>query len=747
MSDLTPAKNEIATGMATKEDLSVILAAEKRRIENDLIYLGANVLGYVDMIAPFHKEVADLLQDQTKLKKLFLLPRKHLKTTEITITGSIQKILKNPDVRILIVNAVWENARRMLSEIKTQVEKNDVLVDIYGYFPGDRWTNDYITIRQRKKIVKEATITTAGLEKTETSGHYDIIILDDLVTPENITSRDQIDKVIDAYKYYLDLIEEDGEIWVLGTRYDFADLYGWLLKFHKESFQDAIMVRKALERGLPIFPQKFTAEGLLQKRKDQGEAHFSCNPGYAPVLMTDFTERQIKDIKVGDEVIGWDQGFWQRRAGFKKRKLVKSRVMAIGSRQAKIVKVTTKAGRMIYCTPDHNWYMGSQGRHSGEGNGKNEFRPARIGGKLCFVWRYEQSNIDNKWLAGIFDGEGSCSGKNVITIAQSKTHNPEVCKAIDDALKQNKFKFGYNEKNGVYWINGGFAEKARFLTQVNPIRKNTIISTLLGQKDFIKDRDEIISIEDAGEEEVYSMQTETGNYIIWGYCSKNCQYFNEPIAEEDQLFKPEDLRYYTDAEMDELLPKLDLYLAVDPAISTEKGACYTSYVIVGKDFRNLWYVIEAWQVRQKPNETIDDIFKYVVAFPNLKKVGVEEVAYQEALRHFIRDEMNRRELYFNIEPLRPKLRTKGERIRGLQPRFRNHSIFISPKHIELEYQLLHYPKAEFCDIIDALAYQLDLMPSSGAEKVIEDDRISPGKLLAKLQAGRRQNQLGVDCVR
>ena len=487
--------------LPTMNDYAVLLAKEKIEIEKDLLYLGVKILNYPDMTAPFHKDVADLVQDHTKLKKLFMLPRKHLKTTEITITGSIQKILKNPNIRILIVNAVWEKARSMLTEIKTHLEKNQVLNEIYGSFVGDRWTADYITIKQRKKIVKEATITTAGLEKAETSAHYDLIILDDLVTPENITSREQIDKVIEAYKYYLDLIEEDGEIWVLGTRYDFMDLYGWLLKYHQDSFKEAIMVRKALEHGKPIFPQKFTTEGLLQKRKDQGEAHFSC------------------------------------------------------------------------------------------------------------------------------------------------------------------------------------------------------------------------------------------------------QYFNEPIAEEDQLFKPEDLRFYTDAEMHELLPHLDLYLTIDPATSTKKKSCFTAYLLMGKDYRNLWYIIEAMQVRQKPNETIDTIFDFVTGYPNLKLIGIEEVAYQEALRHFLTDEMRRRDQYFNVVPLKPKMRSKEERIKGLQPRIRTHSVFMSAQHTELEYQFLHYPKCEFIDLLDALAYQLDLAPAIPADKPNEDDRIGPENSLSRLQYLKHHSQLGVESVR
>src|SRR5581483_3442950 len=45
-------------------------------------------------------------------------------------------------------------------------------------------------------------------------------------------------------------------------------------------------------------------------------------------------------------------------------------------------------------------------------------------------------------------------------------------------------------------------------------------------------QDRVIAIEEEGPGEVVSMQTETGNYVVWGFASKNCRllYITHPIV-------------------------------------------------------------------------------------------------------------------------------------------------------------------------------------------------------------------------
>lgn len=216
--------------MEAKKEKGIHLLRNK--CESDLKFLCTQLLGMTDWQDPLHSELAAELAHPNP-QKLILMPRGHLKSSICTVGWSIQQVLKNPNVRILITNAVWDKARDFLRQITGYLTDKSILPDIYSPFDGPRskFTQDEITIAQRTKgTVKEATITTAGIERALTGGHYDIIIHDDLVEENNIGTKDQINKVIRFYENSLDLLDPGGKIVVIGTRWAVGDLYGHLME-------------------------------------------------------------------------------------------------------------------------------------------------------------------------------------------------------------------------------------------------------------------------------------------------------------------------------------------------------------------------------------------------------------------------------------------------------------------------------------------------------------------------------------
>jgi hypothetical protein len=210
------------------------LEAVKKACKEDLKFLCVNVLGFSDWDI-IHDQMRDYLKNAGR-QKLILIPRGHLKSSIVTVGYAIQRILKNPDIRILITNATWDNSRKFLGQISEMMTGKSLLTDIFGSFKGDgRWTLEELTVAQRVKATKEPTISTAGIEKSLTSQHYDLIIHDDLVNRENITTREQKEKVLSFYKDSLSLLDPGGEMSVIGTRWATDDLYGHLLENDLES--------------------------------------------------------------------------------------------------------------------------------------------------------------------------------------------------------------------------------------------------------------------------------------------------------------------------------------------------------------------------------------------------------------------------------------------------------------------------------------------------------------------------------
>jgi hypothetical protein len=74
--------------------------------------------------------------------------------------------------------------------------------------------------------------------------------------------------------------------------------------------------------------------------------------------------------------------------------------------------------------------------------------------------------------------------------------------------------------------------------------------------------------------------------------------------------------------------------------------------------------------------------------------GVESIAYQASLIHYMRQEMFRRKVFFEIEPISHKQR-KDERVEGtLQPRYANGFIRHQRHFPDLETMLLDWPNGK-----------------------------------------------------
>lgn len=192
---------------------------------------------------------------------------------------------------------------------------------------------------------------------------------------------------------------------------------------------------------------------------------------------------------------------------------------------------------------------------------------------------------------------------------------------------------------------------------------------------------------------------EQGSYIF------SSQYMLNPIDDSNAMFKKANIQYY-----DKLPPLIERYILIDLAISEKETADYTVILTAGIDKDKRIYVIEYDRAHYKPREIIDGIFNMYERHRrhNVRAVGIETVAYQKAMLYFIKDEMRRRGIYMPLKELKAD-RDKIRRIGALQPLFENGDVFIKREHRELEHELLEFPFSQHDDIVDALAYILQLL--------------------------------------
>ena len=173
---------------------------QSRKYGRDLYLFNTEVLDVATLgeLAPFHKELCDFATSEGKRKKLILVPRSHLKSTLVTVGYSLQRIVTNPNVRILIANATYDMATTFLSQIKRHLRFNEKLKNIYGDLSqnADRWSENMLTVVSDQSYAKkEATVTAYGIGGNLVSQHYDLIIMDDVVNRDFINTPEQIQEL------------------------------------------------------------------------------------------------------------------------------------------------------------------------------------------------------------------------------------------------------------------------------------------------------------------------------------------------------------------------------------------------------------------------------------------------------------------------------------------------------------------------------------------------------------------------
>ena len=202
----------------------------RRLCRTNLKFLCVELLGMDKWDDVLHDDLQNFLE-KSGTHKLILVPRGHLKSSIVTVGWTIQQILINPNESILIRNAVWDLSREFLKQIANYLQ-SPTLTSIFGTFclPNSTWTKEIIEIAQKTDMVdRQPTITTAGLETALTGRHFKTIIDDDLVGQQNVTTKEQIQKVIQVYNDSENLLNPGGHHIIIGTRWANRDLYGHLL--------------------------------------------------------------------------------------------------------------------------------------------------------------------------------------------------------------------------------------------------------------------------------------------------------------------------------------------------------------------------------------------------------------------------------------------------------------------------------------------------------------------------------------
>lgn len=216
------------------------------------------------------------------------------KSTAGTIVRAIAYHLDNPNWRILLVSDTQTAAERLLREIRTILQTNRDLIDMFGRFFGadrysdlGRYRDSYATTLLRTDpTISEATFTCLGVGGQAASMHFEVIILDDLVTIRNSRTKKQRDNLTEWHgSTMLGCALETTKTHYVGTRYypndqyqvldqgrideDAGVLFGATLKI-------PALVVGADGQETSNYPERFTTAHLQKRRRKMGRYHFNA---------------------------------------------------------------------------------------------------------------------------------------------------------------------------------------------------------------------------------------------------------------------------------------------------------------------------------------------------------------------------------------------------------------------------------------------------------------------------------------
>lgn len=272
---------------------------DKRESKKSLFYFGKFILGYDLYINP-HRDICDFVQSCGE-SGLLLLPRGSFKTTIVSQIYPLWLLINNPNIRILLDSEVLRNSERNLGVIKRTLQGHQRFIQLFGdMVQPNTWTNSEITIKGRTNLaLKESTINTSSVDTVEVGPHYDVIIPDDLHSEKNSKTKDQIDHVYEHFRLLFSLLEPDGIMRLIGTRWADLDVYGRIIENHKEF---KIVTKKAIQDdGTLFFPARLSHKVLDRIRKAEGPDMFSAQYQNDPVPVGEAANFHRHNFKYGTD--------------------------------------------------------------------------------------------------------------------------------------------------------------------------------------------------------------------------------------------------------------------------------------------------------------------------------------------------------------------------------------------------------------------------------------------------------------
>ncbi len=342
-------------------------------------------------------------------------------------------------------------------------------------------------------------------------------------------SDDALRSMFKAFKREFPKLRDDAKHTVHGTN------YGMGARLMSDMYEMPEREAKRLQ-GLyfDLFPkvrawQRSVLDRASRECKLRNPFGYCVTPDMK-VLTAELLWKSAGDLTVEDRLLAFDE---YAPEGRRARQYRFSEVLQAQPADVETVEVELSNGDRVVTTPDHKWLAVRYPDSKYEWIQSQQLKQGQRVTKALNTWQ----TLDDReagWLAGIFDGEGSLSytgiGESAGMLALAQ--NPGiVLETIKRLLTQ--FGFSYKESGRIneccksLTVNGGLANRLRFLGSVRPIRLLAkALQSSFGEVQSIEDV-RVVNVAPCGVRAVTILTTSTQTFFADGYAMHNCMPFWE----------------------------------------------------------------------------------------------------------------------------------------------------------------------------------------------------------------------------
>lgn len=266
-------------------------------------------------------------------KAAAFIPRGFRKSTHFTHGGDTWDLIRDPDERILIANAVDGKALEFLHQLQRNFDRNELLAYLYPEYvtKGGKINDKEIILPNRTRNYVEPSARAIGMTGAAEGGHYSCISIDDLIGLDSLNQERSASVMMETAKRWMNTnlsalrVDATSRIGLAATRYALDDCYeqvyqsvkavvGWT----KGDLQPTaggewtVYYRLVVEDGRYLRPDVMDAEGLASLlKKDYWAAMTQYFNSPAQSGLTEFNNESPRFAKlVWDEA---DGQYWLRK--------------------------------------------------------------------------------------------------------------------------------------------------------------------------------------------------------------------------------------------------------------------------------------------------------------------------------------------------------------------------------------------------------------------------------------------------